>query len=592
MVRRLLLLLATLLAPAALATSADLAVKPQGPLRVAVDSLPFFFVDLGPDPAMSVVVSASLPCADACTFATLLPGQQRFFAISLPQPLRPGQSYDVDVHLSSATPDPDLTNNSTIVHVEVSDAPNLYLYGFGDDDFRDPGLPFALPLRFGNRAGFDAHDVVITADFDPRITLTGGRGGACTVTGSRITCRIGDVGARTDRNDVVIEGVHPPLFDGRVPLTYTISIAGREEELVPVDNTFNGQVILRRMLLVTSGDDSGDGTLRDAITRANDSCSGSRECKIAFRLPPGSTTIVPQSDLPPMRASMIVDGDTQTRFDGRHVAITGGDGSGSGFTIASCSDVRGLVISGFPVNGVTVDAQCNASILGCTISGNERGVFIAAGSTTVRGNVIAGNRRSGIFAWGGGGLLVDSNELRGNGASGIYTHIAGSTITNNLITGNTDFGIAIDPQAPYVDMENNRLFDNGQRGIDIGLNGPGSPLHCEPPILTRAVYDPATGITTVDGIIGRFRIEHSYTLRFQLFASATADPRGAAETVLLTEPSYFPFHVKGDLTGKFITATQTVLDINTFAKPPSPEANNGYYTSETSELSAPIEVRR
>jgi hypothetical protein len=477
---------------------------------------------------------------------------------------------------------------------EVSDAPNLYLFAFGDDDFRDPGLPFALPLRFGNRTGVDAHDVVITADFDPRITLSGGRGAACSVAGSRITCRIGDIPARTERTDVVIEGAHPPLFDGRIPLDYTIAIAGREGELFPLDNTFNGQVILRRTLLVTSTDDSGEGTLRAAITAANDSCPDSHECKIAFRLPPGSTTIAPQSGLPPLRASMIVDGSTQTRLDGRQVAMIGDSGgSSSGLTIQSCADVRGLGISGFPVNGIAIDAPAcgGLSIQGCTITGNERGVFVVAGSTTVRGNVIAGNRRSAIFALSGR-LLVDGNELRGNGASGIYTHVAGSSIVNNVISGNTDFGIAVDPQAPYVDMENNRLFDNGQRGIDIGLDGPGSPLHTEPPLLTRAVYDPVTGFTVIDGIIGRYRFSHASALQFQVFAGTTADPRGAAETVLVPEPGYFPLRVKGDLTGKFLTATQTILDINTFAKRPSPDADAGYYTSETSELSAPVEVRR
>jgi hypothetical protein len=594
MIRRFLLLLVTLVAPAVLAASADLAIGPQGPFRFPPDSLPFVLVrldNLGPDPAMNIVVSASHPCADPCNFPTLLPDHPRYFGISLPKPLRPGQSYDIDVHLSSDTPDPDLSNNSTTVHVEISDAPNLFVYGWGDDDIRDPGLPFTLPLNFGNHAAFDAHDVIITADFDPRIQLTGGRGAPCTVAGTRITCTIGDIPARTERQDVVIEGVNPPLFDGGATLNYTMSIAGREPELQPFDNTFNSRVILRRTLLVTSADDGGDGTLRDAIDHANASCVASKECKIAFRLPPGTTALTNQSALPPLRASMIVDGDTQTRLDGRHVAISGS--SGSGFVIEGCADVRGLDISGFPENGVTVNAPAcgGSSILGCTIHGNERGVVIAAGPTTVRGNMIEGNRRSGVFGWSGG-LVVDSNELRGNGASGVYTRIAGSSIMRNVISGNADFGIAIDRAAPYVDMDANRIFDNGQRGIDVGLDGRGSPLHTEPPILTRAVYDPMTGYTTVDGVMGRFHIDYSYVLRLQLFASTKADPRGAAETVLVTPPYYFPLQVKGDLTGQFITATQTVIDINGFARTPRPDAANEYATSETSELSEPIEVRR
>jgi hypothetical protein len=75
--------------------------------------------------------------------------------------------------------------------------------------------------------------------------------------------------------------------------------------------------------------------------------------------------------------------------------------------------------------------------------------------------------------------------------------------------------------------------------------------------------------------------------------SANAHPTFPKTFSLLATPqTYFPIRLKGDFTIQFITATQTVLVINSIGKSPAANAISPYATSETSELSTPIEVKR
>jgi hypothetical protein len=60
---------------------------------------------------------------------------------------------------------------------------------------------------------------------------------------------------------------------------------------------------------VTSTDDSGAGSLRQAILDANAAGAGS---VVAFNIPgPGVPTIAPATDLPPISAAVTIDGTTQ-----------------------------------------------------------------------------------------------------------------------------------------------------------------------------------------------------------------------------------------------------------------------------------------
>lgn len=101
---------------------------------------------------------------------------------------------------------------------------------------------------------------------------------------------------------------------------------------------------------VTNTDDTGPGSLRQAILEAN-KIRESEANKIEFNIPgPGPHTIVPASGLPPITAPVIIDGTTQPGFAGRPIIELNGSVAGStkGLHItAGNSTVRGLAINRF-----------------------------------------------------------------------------------------------------------------------------------------------------------------------------------------------------------------------------------------------------
>ena len=621
--RRVALLLVSLVAPLALAATADLSVSINSNQPLIPPHYEYVFVELrnaGPDPVPAVAITATLDGAPAtlnchACYSGLNPDELRTVAVEFAK--RPvGSSFDVVVTISSDVPDPAPANNTASIHFTVSDAPSLFVYLYPTVDESDPGLPFSAPLQFGNRSSFTAHDVVITADFDPRVVLTGARGADCTPTGSHVVCRLGDLPPNSERKDVALEGVQPPLYEG-ASLPFTLSIRSREGiDLYPPDNEFSLSYELTKSILVTNTDNDGDGSLRRAIETANASCTGERPCELAFHIDAahgtnGVFTITPLTPLPAVTAPYTIDGSTQTRFSGDtnahrpEVEISGAALTlGNGLMLTNCrDDVRDLAIRNFPESGIlrAPPGRCtvpgysfSGQITRCHLTGNERGIFSMGGSSDaghrIESNVITGNRRSGIFIWSGAATLIRWNEITGNGASGIYTRVPGTSIIGNTIARHPEFGIAVDRFATLVDFSGNSVYDN-VRSIDLGMDGDGTPFDVQVPRLTRAVYDPSLGITIVDGVRGAQNFHYSTVTTVELFA--TDRPVAEAKRPLKSQSvgSSFTIRIDGDLRGQFLTATQTLTDINSFLRTPGSDANAGYYFTQTSELSAPIEVK-
>src|SRR5438093_4955290 len=118
---------------------------------------------------------------------------------------------------------------------------------------------------------------------------------------------------------------------------------------------------------VTNTNDSGSGSLRQAILDANS--NGATPHTIVFNIPtadPGFDgsvfTIKPLSPLPELRGGITVDGATQTLFSGDtnslgpEVVLNGSMlGSGSGLVISGDGGgVKGLVVNGFPDGGLSL----------------------------------------------------------------------------------------------------------------------------------------------------------------------------------------------------------------------------------------------
>ncbi len=113
-----------------------------------------------------------------------------------------------------------------------------------------------------------------------------------------------------------------------------------------------------------------------------------------------------------------------------------------GNTVERC----GSVIPGFETGGIKIHGLMGGTIEGNLVRDNEAwGIWLDCGviGSRVTRNVVVNNNISGIFfECSNGPGLIDNNVVAYNRGDGIYTHDAsGVNIANNLIFGNTNFGI-------------------------------------------------------------------------------------------------------------------------------------------------------
>src|SRR5258706_3929301 len=289
---------------------------------------------------------------------------------------------------------------------------------------------------------------------------------------------------------------------------------------------FQPPVHAANTFLVTNTNDSGAGSLRQAILDAN---ANSGQDLIGFNIPgTGVQTITPNSGLPVITDSVVIDGYSQpgssqnTLTDGDNavllVELSGSNiGGSSGLQInASSCEVRGLVINRFAdgifitssstttgniiqgnfigtdpsgtiargnANGVQIQHSTNNLIGGTTtsarnvISGNgSRGIFVATGSSTnvIQGNFI-GTNANGTGALGNSGGIFSGGsgpDTIGGTVDGARNVISGNL--NNagiLISTGTSAGPTIQGNLIGTDVTGTRALGNA---FGIWLNfGPG-----------------------------------------------------------------------------------------------------------------------
>lgn len=190
-------------------------------------------------------------------------------------------------------------------------------------------------------------------------------------------------------------------------------------------------------LVVTNTNDSGPGSLRDAIEIASASVYPST---IQFDIPgAGPHVIAPTSQLPNLGENTTLDGTTQPGYAGGPlieidgVATVGARGLG---TAGGCV-IRGLSIYGFDDEAVRMSNDGNrieSSYLGQhsdgSFGGNDgNGVFISGSNNVVGGESAAlGNRIAHCFA------------------AGVYVSLGtGNAIRMNAIYSNSGLGIDLNP---------------------------------------------------------------------------------------------------------------------------------------------------
>lgn len=280
--------------------------------------------------------------------------------------------------------------------------------------------------------------------------------------------------------------------------------------------------LLGNTLTVTNTDDSGAGSLRQALLDSNASV-GVLDM-IAFNIAgTGVQTISPVSPLPAITDPVVIDAYTQPgaaentdpdAFNGMLLIELNGADAGTdvtGLTItAGDSTIRGLVINRFDENGIRLESANNiveGNFVGTNASGtgslgnSNNGVQIAdapdntvGGTTPAARNILSGNNENGVSIFGSDatGNLVQGNLIGtdatgtdglGNTAVGVYLFAApfntiGGAVAGarNVISANGVHGVVLDEegggnlvQGNFIgtDVTGNVALGNSEVGVVI-----------------------------------------------------------------------------------------------------------------------------
>ena len=216
------------------------------------------------------------------------------------------------------------------------------------------------------------------------------------------------------------------------------------------------EVLERRVLLstylVTNTNDSGTGSLRQAILDADAGPASVQAPQIQFKLGPGALTIRPISPLPVVtRALRIGNGPTGEVIPPPPTVELDGSQAGpfaSGLVLgptAAGAEVAGMIIDRFAKDGVD-------------LQGDGQGVFDSYIGLDPTGTVADGNRQFGILITGPMGTGLDeirNDVISGNGSSGILitgeaTSVSFSAVGTNAFS-TAAIGNGTNPNAVYRD---------------------------------------------------------------------------------------------------------------------------------------------
>jgi hypothetical protein len=507
---------------------------------------------------------------------------------------------EIIVTVTSDTPDPDPSNNTFTKKVLVATAPKLHPL-LAVPTFADPALPFTAALSISNDGTAAAHDVVVTIELADGVEAVELHAGCLALPG-RVECAI----PALDRQPIELPLTFraPPRYEGgELPFrTVARESAGRFHDVFQSTAT----TALYRTILVTSTADGGAGSLREAIKTANMACAPPARCAIQFNISQPSErpwqTIRLRSALPAIRVvNLRIDGATQAAFsgvdnpDGPPVEISGGGhigGAGLDVDGLGIQEIANLAINGFRGDGIALSFErikafgpasaIHHNYIGTDPTGtlaipNHRGISLTETSprdwpaTRIANNVISGNSRAGLLA-SGGGIVVADNRIGvkahedaplPNGGSGIYFHRSGDRIEvrGNVIAFNRESGIAIHPEARFVNVQENRIWRNGGLAIDDGLDGPSPAVSTDDgpltnPAVISAIYDPAAKNTTIRGTAPAGSVVALYASEARSLSGAAEAERFVGDAKALPSGD-FTATVNGDLRRQWIAGTAT-----------------------------------
>ncbi len=280
---------------------------------------------------------------------------------------------------------------------------------------------------------------------------------------------------------------------------------------VPTDTSeFSAAVSAVCSLIVTNTNDSGAGSLRNAISCAN-LIPGLDT--IEFNISgAGAHTIQPLSALPLITDPVVIDGTTQTGFvsaplielDGN--STTGANGLDLQGAASAGSSILALTINNFDSAAIRLEAGSDGNTIsgnylgldadGSTAAGNLFGLHVSSANNTIENNVISANNR-GILLNGGGangntvraniiGLTAAGTASVGNATDGVkirggsgntvggLSAADGNVISANF-TGVAVFGGSANNNTIQHNLIGTKSAGDGNRGNTVGVNLIGTP---------------------------------------------------------------------------------------------------------------------
>ena len=217
--------------------------------------------------------------------------------------------------------------------------------------------------------------------------------------------------------------------------------------------------LLLTVFLVTTTDDSGDGSLRQAILDSNADTIGTNT--IDFNIQTGFRevkTIQPTSPLPDITQPVVIDGTTQPGLPGYpHVAVDGSQaGNTSGLTIrAGNSTVRGLIVDGFQQQGISLVGPAGGNLIaGNYIGADNFGTPVPNGGDGVG---IVGSNNNTV----GGLTAAARNVISGNTGAGVSlsANAAGNVVVGNYIGVDVTSYSVLANHGPGVSLTGGAIFN-------------------------------------------------------------------------------------------------------------------------------------
>jgi uncharacterized repeat protein (TIGR01451 family) len=474
---------------------ADLSIGKSAPSNVLVGA-PISYTltvnNAGPDIANSVSVTDTLEPGHGsvnasgsgwvcnaigltvtCTVASLPTGAAPAITINANAPVTP-TSFTNTANVSSAN-DSNGANNSGTAFVTVD--PNqaeVELTKNGPPLPVPPSTPFTFDFIIANNGPQTATNVSFSAPIPSTLTYNSATpdAGTCNFSAGTVTCNVGNI--LNGSNLTVVIGLTTTSTAGTHTVTGTATAL--ETDPIPGNNSVTAAVeVTGSTITVVNTNDSGMGSLRQALLDSASGVCTPLPCTIDFNIPSGPFLIQPTVELPIVDEQTLIDATTQPGYSGTPIIQIDGQ---SFFVYALQIDgdnsaVKGLSMTGFSW-GVDIHGDNNtleANYLGLdpsgTIAANGDGVRISGnnnvigGTTPAQRNFISGNTNAGVYVEGD----VTGNSISGNyigtdpaGTSarpntiGVMvvgdadaTVIGGPTAAHrNVISGNTDYGVYVE----------------------------------------------------------------------------------------------------------------------------------------------------